>query len=299
MIATNQTSGSPWATVGQEPCWPIPRCFWDSPQPIEGTQCTGAVGTLEFKGKLYALYDHDNALKMVAWDGGSWSAEQAIPGESEGRPALAVFGNKLWVFSAGTGSGTLSYRTFDGETWMGPTEIGPAAGSGAAAVFKKKLTIVYPDENHDIVFRSWTGKDWSEPGGVGGSSSLEPAACAQGDKLRVLYTGGDGALFMTTFDGSSWSDAAAVSDINGAGSARAPAVVLDGEGLEVLYRGGGSASLWSFRVRGDGSPSGQRRLTNDARTEMAMGLATYGSDVFAVFKGQNDDRLVVMRRPKE
>jgi hypothetical protein len=64
-----------------------------------------------------------------------WDGPQQVPGvEADRGPALAAYGDRLWMAWKSAGGGGIQYATYDGTQWAGPTRIGGASTSYSPAL---------------------------------------------------------------------------------------------------------------------------------------------------------------------
>jgi hypothetical protein len=155
---------------------------------------------ITFNNTLFIIYrsENSNDLRVATFDGKLWSdatiASQhgSIAPESTCAPALALFNNQLFMVYRSPNNYDLNYATFDGNIWLGNSEIWKQPGpihpesscSPGLAVFNNRLFLSYKSpQNNDLNIASFDGTNWfgntqiyNQPGGIRPESDSSPAA---------------------------------------------------------------------------------------------------------------------------
>ncbi|MFI5617802.1 hypothetical protein [Streptomyces sp. NPDC051567] len=164
--------------------------------------------------------------------GGAWQGYGYVPGlTSWTPPALAVNAGSLYVSSGGE-KGELYVSRLDGTTWGAPARL-PGSSSAGAALAGRGGTLHcavrgWATDAH--VYLSWlSGSTWGGFTKVGSLQTFHaPALTTLDTKLYLACVGFDGATYVLSHDGSSWSAAANL----GGRTDSAPALTVRGG---VLY----------------------------------------------------------------
>jgi hypothetical protein len=146
---------------------------------------------------------HDEQIYWSTFDDTNWSAQAAIPGRSTSHaPALAAFGNRLFMFWKGSGGDTrIFYATLPAGAlgiWSGGEEVSYVRSDAAGMT-------------REVV-----------------NTDSHPTAVQRGNSLMLAYRGqpGDSAVWFMAFANAEWS---APFTIPGAATYTGPgAAVLDG-----------------------------------------------------------------------
>ncbi|RXT48110.1 hypothetical protein B6S44_23865 [Bosea sp. Tri-44] len=208
----------------------------------------------------------DGDLYMSLYDGSTWYGNEKI-GSIEGEvspssvrgPALITYNNTLYlIYISGGADHALRWSRFDGRRWQGDEAIVTVAGSTlksnrspAAVVFNDKLYLIYRGASvtSDKLYIAWfDGQSWNgdtsigdQPGGVDPWSDEAPTAAVFNDKLVLVYKGATVPnLYISRFDGSSWSGDVELSDEPGGLDAKSdagPRVLVFENKLWLIYCG--------------------------------------------------------------
>ena len=150
--------------VGTTPYWPIAQRTWGldgtSISGQNGATCSNGPAVTFFESGFYVVYDDNGSLKYFTGDGTTWSATASIDQESNGRPALAVYQDHLWVASRNA-TGKIEISSFDGSAWSDVEVIATAGENCGMAVYNNELYVVYPDGQSKIAYVHWNGSTWS------------------------------------------------------------------------------------------------------------------------------------------
>lgn len=175
-----------------------------------------------FNNQLYLMFKSTvdstagHILYSTSTDGKTWTAQVQIPKALvSGWPALATFGNTLYVVNQGADNdGTLwCTTTTDGTTWSSNVQISTEkiSGSPALTVFQNLLYLVYVPSGSEQpkYMTSSDGKTWTTATSITCSLSESPALAAFNGKLYMVYqgaagTGTRGQLWYSVFDGNTW-----------------------------------------------------------------------------------------------
>ncbi len=214
--------------------------------------------------RLKCLMDGNNlalctwSRRQIGW--GAWSPQTNITdingAKTSASPALAAFGNRLYLVYRGADSSNIWSCSFDGSTWSAQTNITDINGaktsaSPALAAFGNRLYLVYRGADSSNIWScSFDGSTWSAQTNItdinGAKTSASPVVAALATTLVVVFRGDDSDNIWTcTFDGSVWLGQTRLTDQNGALTSAAPAAAPFGEGLQLTYKGASSSNLWS------------------------------------------------------
>ncbi|CAD5246587.1 conserved hypothetical protein [Bosea sp. 62] len=189
---------------------------------------------------LYMFYVGAGSTTIYgSWfDGWQWHGDIPIGTKSgstvksDQPPTAVVFNNKLYLIYKGAGVVKLYAAWFDGGDWDGdkpiselPGGIDPWSDRGpAAAVFNDRLVLIYKGAQKDGLFISWLdGSTWSgdqklsdQAGHLDARTDNAPNLLVFDNKLWLAYRGrGNPAIFISWFDGSSWSGDVSIASRSG------------------------------------------------------------------------------------
>jgi hypothetical protein len=244
---------------------------------------------------------------------GSWSQDVLIPDASNAyglsdSPALAVYKGKLYYAHGGRGdSGWLWCATLDGTSWSPDSQVAPGgnpvglSGSPALAVYKDRLYCVHGGRSDSgwLWVTSFDGTSWSPdtqvaPGGNPVGLSDSPALAVYQDRLYCVHGGRNdsGWLWVTSFDGTSWSpDTQVVASGNPVGLSASPALAVY-DGLIYCVHGGRGDSGWTWCTTFDGTNWSEDHLIPDASNAYGLSdspaLAVFDNRLFCVRGGRGD-----------
>jgi hypothetical protein len=184
----------------------------------------------------------DDRLFDALFNGITWNAPAAIPGNSSVGPALAVFDDRLYAAWKGEHADQrLFYASFDGTTWDAQAGIpGVASSTGPAlAAFDGRLYALWKGELDDqrLFYASFDGQTWTAQNVVAGTAtSSSPSLAVFDGRLYAGWKGelDDQRLFYASFDGSTWS---AQATIPGTATSTGPSLAAFGGPLYAAWKG--------------------------------------------------------------
>lgn len=201
-------------------CMAFDGTSWSKPvSTIFTTDASPALSV--FNNQLYLMFRStvDSTTGSVVYststDEKSWTAQTQVPkARVAGWPALAAFGNTLYVVNQGADNdGTLWCTTLTGGTWSSNVQISKEkiSGSPALAVYQNMLYLVYVPSGSEQpkYMTSSDGKTWTTATSITCSLSESPALAAFNGTLYLAYqgaasTGTRGQLWYSAFDGKTW-----------------------------------------------------------------------------------------------
>jgi hypothetical protein len=150
---------------------------------INGVFSKWGPSAVVFNDKLYVFFAanyYGNEIAYVSWDGHTWSSFATISDGCDGNndkhltcdtPAVAVYGDKLYVAHRGSNNEILYYciGSSNGSgplTWTPDMELGNGAlaeQGPALAVFKDKLVMIHRSSTNNALLLAcyYDGKSWS------------------------------------------------------------------------------------------------------------------------------------------
>jgi hypothetical protein len=267
-----------------------------------------------FNGGFYLFYvGAGNNLQYSVWTAtggaegtGGWSTISTL-GSDKGilvaggtSPTCAVFDDQLYVFYNGIGNNGVFYTTFDGTTWTVAEGV-PNTGflpstSPRTAVYEGTLYVFWNGSADDgIWFSTFADGAWSAQTslsklvvGLGIATGTGPAACVFDEELYVFYNGvGNDGTFYASYNGSSWSNVASVSESIGGmafavGTSPAAAVIQGGAALALVWSGSAADGIWLTTLDSTGWQSPQQHLVC---TNGAPGVLPRTSPALTMFDG--------------
>ena len=235
----------------------------------------------------------DDRLFDALFNGITWDAPAAIPGNSSVGPALAVFDDRLYAAWKGEHADQrLFYASFNRASWDAPAAIpGNSSIGPALAVFDGRLFAAWKGEHADqrLFYASFDGTTWDAQAGIPGvASSTGPALAAFGGRLYAVWKGelDDQRLFYASFDGQTWT---AQNVVAGTATSSSPSLaVFDGR----LYAGwkGELDDQRLFYASFDGSTWSAQATIPGTATSTGPSLAAFGGPLYAAWKGENTDQ---------
>jgi hypothetical protein len=129
-----------------------------------------------------------------------------------------------------------------------------------------------------------TSQVWSEVPG-GGKTNHSPAAVMEGSTLHLFVRGTDGALYLNSRSGGSFSGWSAVP--GGGKSSSQPAVLLDGSSVLRLYVQGADNGLW-VNTKSGSTWSGWSAVPGGGKSSSGPAVVLDGSSVRLVVRGLDD-----------
>jgi predicted phosphodiesterase len=157
-------------------------------------------------------WNHPFFVKFVAPPAFEWMGDEQIvvPGKdaplTDCRPALAVYGNKLYLVYKSYSDNTIWWSWYDGKQWEGDERVvsekygGPHTSAvPALAVYGNKLYLVHEPDADGTIWWSWyDGKQWGGDEQIvsekyGGPHTVDsPALAVYDNKLHMVYRGAYG-----------------------------------------------------------------------------------------------------------
>jgi hypothetical protein len=294
MISSDLVDEEKWAMVGTMPYWPIAKRMWgpedERLSDDNGAESSGGPGVANFQNKLYVVYNQANDLKYFTGDGSTWGTPRAVSAQGTGRPAVAAYGNDLWVASRNAAGNRVAVRSFNGSQWSTGLEIAGTSSDPGMAVYKDKLYVVYADQSNRVSYMSWNGVTWSKLVVAKGTAAGGPAVCVFEDKLCVFYRDANSDVYRTDFDGNNWSEPVNIEDINGAKTSGSIAAFVVGDEMDVIYPAADSDLIYTFTVLEGGHMSGQRILI-EGSTSAGVGVARLGDEITLIYKDDGGGSL--------
>ena len=190
------------------------------------------VAATVFRNFIFLVYKlaNSNDIAVAAMDTfGVWQFSNSISALSHGlihpqtdtRPSVAAFNDRLLVIYKGAGTNDILLTNFDGAHWTGDVKISSQPGgiapqstdSPGLGVFQNRLRMIYKgphDANLNDAFfdgTTWHGNSQiaNEPGGIKPQSSSNPALAVLGNRLHIFYKSpGNNDLNDASFDGTTW-----------------------------------------------------------------------------------------------
>jgi hypothetical protein len=108
---------------------------WVGEQQVAGSSSDISPALISFRGKLYLVYKQVGSTHICwrygRWNGNQkridWDVEKSIPGSTSDTPALAVFGNQLYMLYKGSNDHDIYFNVFDKNLWdkhLGDSHLG-------------------------------------------------------------------------------------------------------------------------------------------------------------------------------
>jgi|SRR6185295_6447181 len=187
-------------------------------------------GAVIYNNRLYLVYKGDltDNLYSAYYDGTKWYGNTKIedqPGrvnpDSNKRPGLAVYNNKMYVAYKGADSNDLYTAYYDGTSWYGNTKIADQPGGISprsnepprAIVYNNRLYIIYKGASSNELYTAYyDGVKWygntkiaDQPGGLNPQSRNPVGAAVYNGLLYLAYKGASsGALYTAYYDKAKW-----------------------------------------------------------------------------------------------
>jgi len=147
---------------------------WPDDVQIPTQDTTRQVALAPFGDRLHMIYTDyasstSTALMWSRWNGSSWTGEVTVGRNSDSRPALTAYADRLTLIYKPVGEGRLMMTSTASTTWTTPVTVGRSLGS-------------YVPYN--------------------------PSALAYGGKLYLSYCASNGTssyVYVDRFDGSTWT----------------------------------------------------------------------------------------------
>jgi hypothetical protein len=211
---------------------------WTSSTQISDTNLSYSPSAVVFNGEIYLVYEGsggDAQLRYNTFNGSTWSGYTQVTGVSTyNRPWPVVSDGQLLVFyhSAASAGGIWYVPLFS----SGPGIEVPASSSAyvpAALAYDNAISVFYlANSNSQILYNLHTGNSlWTPPiqgpdlsapaTGNNPGLSQSPSAVLFNNQPFVFYNG-DGNLWYSVFNGSSWSSA----EVSGIMLSQSPAAVV-------------------------------------------------------------------------
>jgi hypothetical protein len=319
-IVSNLTSMIIYRNLGDQ--------YWSQNQTIGNlsgpdAKSDAAPALVTFGNLQVAVYkgeSSDNNLRMMtSVDGMHWSGNEEIrdqPGNSGNiirsnkPPALAVLNDRLVMVHKGEHSNDLYLSSYDGRNWSGNktfhqvTSINPKSDEGVALVtFRDKIHMVHKGESKALYHSVFDGKSWSgnktfaESTPIKPESSEAPALAAFNTTLYMVHKGANSTtLYLSTFDGTTWSGNKTFKEATGISpeSAHAPTLTDIGGRLYMIYRGASDDHL--YQTTFDGSTwSGNTLIESFSGIAPAsnerQASAAFRNKLYLLYKGAQSNTL--------
>ncbi|WP_310832170.1 phosphatidylinositol-specific phospholipase C domain-containing protein [Paenibacillus pedocola] len=260
---------------------------------------------------------HSNDLCQAVFNGSQWtgnvkiSSISGISPESGLSPALAVFGDKLYMVFKGAHSNDLCQAVFDGSQWTGNVKISSISGispnsnvSPALVTFRDKLYMVFKGaHSNDLCQAVFDGNQWagnvkiSSISRITPESTCTPALAVFGDKLYMVYKGAhSNDLCQAIFDGSEWTGNVSISSISDISpqSDSSPALTAFSDNLYLVYKGANSSDTYQAVFDGSGW-MGDVKLSDISDISPASdhrpSLSALDEKLFMVYKGSGSNDI--------
>lgn len=232
-----------------------------------------ALGACLYENRLYVAYKGwtSDDLYISVFDGTTWAGDVKIrdmPGGIDARssapPTLIVYNDLLHIFYKAHDGDQVRAAWFDGLQWAGGSAIADLAGGvnprtdtgPCAAAFGGKLYLFYMGAGGIKLYSCWCdGGTWGggqaigdQAGGIDPWSDDPPTAAVFGGTLFLVYRGaGSQSIFVSRFDGRTWSGDKAISDEPGHISPQTdsgPSLIVFQNRLGLVYKGKYTESLY-------------------------------------------------------
>ena len=296
IIGTDRATDHDWATVGTSRFCPQSTTYWGPGATrltgINQCQTISPLAAANYGGRLYVVYDYNYVLKYFTYDGSTWGTVRDIQGGSRGKPALAVYQNKLCLVTLGPHNSTqIRWRTYtEANGWTAPEVIADSKRSPGMAVYGHDLYVLYTGLDGRTYYKTFDGTTWSEAVATPERDGDTPAVCAFDGRLYVFYRHGSNDLYMMVFDGSSWSNPRNISFLNSANTGDIPTAVAAGDWMHVIHRGSSGSDLWTFKVWKGGLISGQQKVLQGL-TSKSVAAAQYGSKLYMIYRSSSNNDI--------
>lgn len=176
-----------------------------------------------YEGRLFIGYRGSDAhIRVNHFDGSSWGTEQLLTIRSSHVPALAPYGNRLFVCYKSETDNTIWLThhdhfklVWDGSVWAESPPSWAAErqitgcetdASPALIAFRGELCVAYKRAGDTSLWwrrGRWSGSDidWGPEERIPGRSTDSPALAAFGDQLFVIYKGArDHDIYFNVYD---------------------------------------------------------------------------------------------------
>jgi hypothetical protein len=258
-----------------------------------------------YRNQLWCMYvGTDNHIYNNRFDGAVWEPINHSSGSTTTAEMAGIaLSSRLGIFLAGNSMIYLNPSDDLGINWE-PTKLEAVYAGPAVAKFKGKIYLLYADPKNNICFVvvDQNGVFQGQSQAVPGARTGKRIALAVFDKgLYCAFRGmdPDTKLYLTSFDGTKWSDAPTLIPV-GRGSQEGPALAAftgpNGRKLYCAYRGGTPADFWLYAAcssNGTGWSAPARIWGGRAASEGSPALAAFadqtGSKLYCVYRGVGQD----------
>ncbi|MFF3784074.1 right-handed parallel beta-helix repeat-containing protein [Streptomyces sp. NPDC001933] len=193
----------------------------------------------------------DNQLWQRTWTTtGGWTNWTSLGGILVDDPGAATDANgNITVLVRGTDN-QLYQRAFNGTSWtgwapLGGPNAGTLAGAPALTMTNGRTDVFVRGTDNQLWQRTWTTtSSWTNWTSLGGILLDSPGAATDANgNITVLVRGTDNQLQQRVFDGTSWTEWAALGGRHAGSFVGAPAVTMVNGRTYVFVRGTGN-KLW-------------------------------------------------------
>jgi hypothetical protein len=190
---------------------------WGSASPLVASGADGgtvpilasdAPALATFNNQVVLAFRWGTTLRYALGDGTHWAPDLPIAGTNAlGRPALAVYGNALYLAFRHDADSSVEIRTFDGSTWSTGSLVPGVSTPDDVSIAAHRGTLYLlhlANAANGIDWTTFDGANWSADQSVHNQSSAwSPHVADLGGQLVMLHTAGND---LTVIYDSIWAD---------------------------------------------------------------------------------------------
>jgi hypothetical protein len=219
-------------------------------------------------------------------------------------PALATYGNTVYMAWTNPGDSTIYYSHLSGSTWTTPVQvkgifqgaewIAETRAAPALAAFNNQLYLAWTGKHSaEIGYSIFNGSTWQHQSPVmtGGNTdevtNFAPALATWGGDLYLAWTEADNTIWYSSLSPSAgtWTAATKLPGIPSnsvPGASNGPALAADGSGPYIAWNSDSTQSIWSSSLLGPAEKFTLplHVLPDPPETSYSPGSTEYNNSVF-------------------
>jgi hypothetical protein len=219
-------------------------------------------------------------------------------------PALATYGNTVYMAWTNPDDSTIYYSHLNGSTWAAPVQvtgifqdaewIAETRAAPALAAFNNQLYLAWTGKSSaEIYYSSFNGSTWEHQnrvipaGNTDEVTNFAPALAAWGGDLYLAWTEADDTIWYSSLplSAATWTAATKLSGIPSSsvpGASNGPALAVDGSGPFIAWNSYSTQSIWSSSLVGPAEKFNLplHVLPDPPETSYSPGSTEYNNSVF-------------------
>lgn len=218
-------------------------------------------------------------------------------------PALATYGNTVYMAWTNPNDSTIYYSHLSGSTWTAPVQvtgifqgaewIAETRSAPALASFNNQLYLAWTGKNSAEIYYSnfngsWTHQSPVMPAGnTYAVTNFAPALAPWGGELYLAWTEADNSISYSSLalSAGTWTAATKLSSVPSnsvPGASNGPALAADASGPFIAWNSDPTQSIWSSSLLGPAEKFNLplHVLPAPPETSFSPGLTQYGNSVY-------------------